>query len=176
MARRRMLSDCAVLMWALGAGTVVIALSQSWGYPIGIHDPWLHINALRTVQLNPAKTVYPFAYSLLLAVQRVTEMGFQPLVQLIPYVALAVGVCSAAALGRRFTGCEARQTVILLTPTVTFAKFIPRPFTLALVIVIQPERMGCGRGRGAVSEHRLLENRRIMKRMLIQESRLTELV
>ena len=42
--------------------------------------------------------------------------------------------------------------------------------------VIQSERMGRGRGRGAVSEHRLLEDVGIVKRVLMRESRLAQLV
>ena len=135
--RWRRLGWATVSTFTLLATLAIVSLTLQWGYPFGLHDPWVHLDTLTTVQLNPVQNPYPLFHSLLLTATAVTEVSNQSVLMGVPIVAVSIGVGFLSILLRRIpTSAVAGQTLLIVGAPALLLGVIARPFTLAMPFVL----------------------------------------
>ncbi|SFK65199.1 hypothetical protein SAMN04487950_0394 [Halogranum rubrum] len=135
--RWRRLGWATVSTFTLIATLAIVSMTLQWGYPFGLHDPWVHLDTLTTAQLNPVNNPYPLFHALLLAVTALTELSKQQVLMGVPIIAVSAGIGFLSMLMRRIPlSAVAGQTLLIVGAPALLLGVIARPFTLAMPFVL----------------------------------------
>jgi hypothetical protein len=126
-----------VAIFGLALTLGVTSLSLMWGYPYGLHDPWVHLEVLKNRRLSPSSNPYPLFHALLLWLGELSGVTAQSLLRYAPIISILLGYGFSVILARRLSGDPvARQTALIVSVPALFLGFIARPFTLGMPFVL----------------------------------------